>query len=74
MWLSPGGRDAKYPWFEWGKLRAYIGGGDRNSLIAQKRVALVQSWIDERIPPGEIWRRVKAKNFNPNSNGAGLTG
>ena len=29
IWRSPGGREAKYPWFECGKLRAYIGGGDR---------------------------------------------
>jgi hypothetical protein len=63
IWRSPGGRDAKYPWFECGKLRAYIGGGDRHSPIAQKRVALVQQWINEGIPPSRIYRLVKAKNF-----------
>ncbi|MGB3533525.1 MAG: hypothetical protein WBA13_08400 [Microcoleaceae cyanobacterium] len=63
VWRSPGGRTAKYPWFECGKLRAYIGGGDRNSPIAQKRVALVQEWINQGIPPTNIYRRVKSKQF-----------
>lgn len=63
IWRSPGGREAKYPWFEYGKLRAYIGGGDRTSMTARKRVEIVQRWIEEGIPPSAIYRRVKSKNF-----------
>ncbi len=74
IWRSPAKREAKYPWFECGKLRAYIGGGDRNSPIAQKRVALVQYWIIKNIPPVEIIRRIKAKEFHFNEDGTDLTG
>jgi hypothetical protein len=64
VWKSPGGRDAKYPWFEYGKLRAYIGGGDRHSDFAWARVQRVTRWILEDIPPAEIVRRIKAKEFD----------
>ena len=64
VWLSPGGRKVKYPWFKWRSKRAYIGGGSEDSKLSNARVAKVRQWIAEKIPPGEIIRRVKAKEFN----------
>lgn len=64
VWLSPGGRQAKYPWFQWRGERAYIGGGNEESAIANGRVAKIREWLDAGVRPVEIIRRIRGKQFD----------
>ncbi|MEB3282372.1 MAG: hypothetical protein VKK42_25990 [Lyngbya sp.] len=64
VWRSPAKREDKYPWFEWRGERAYIGGGSQDAKFSNGRIAKVLEWMAEKIPPGEIIRRIRAKEFN----------